>query len=284
MDEAGDRGYTESMSTAVAGGINFIDTSLNYRHQHSERNIGAALQARLGAGTIARDEIVVATKAGYLVPGAAPALPQADLVEGMHSMAPAFLRDQLERSRTNLGIETIDIFYLHNPETQVAGVGAEAFYRRVELAFRTMEELVAEGRIQFYGAATWEGFRRRSSDEILSLVRMAGIARRIAGDGHHFRFIQLPINLGMVEAYVQTAETLDGKPLSVLDAARELGITVVASATLLQSRLAQDLPEIFDEHIPGLATDAQRAIQFTRSTPGVTTALVGMGTGGSRPQ
>ena len=32
------------------------------------------------------------------------------------------------------------------------------------------------------------------------------------------------------------------------------------------------------EYIPGLATDAQRALQFVRSTPGIGTALVGMKT------
>jgi aryl-alcohol dehydrogenase-like predicted oxidoreductase len=62
----------------------------------------------------------------------------------------------------------------------------------------------------------------------------------------------------------------------VLDLAAHSGIAVVASATLLQARLARDLPEGLAEKFPGLATDAQRAIQFTRSTPGILAALVGM--------
>ena len=37
------------------------------------------------------------------------------------------------------------------------------------------------------------------------------------------------------------------------------------------------MPEAVAEQLPGLATDAQRAIQFTRSTPGIAVALVGMG-------
>ena len=46
---------------------------------------------------------------------------------------------------------------------------------------------------------------------------------------------------------------------------------MVASASLLQARLAQ-----VKERLPGLDTDGQRAIQFARSTPGITVALVGM--------
>jgi predicted aldo/keto reductase-like oxidoreductase len=62
----------------------------------------------------------------------------------------------------------------------------------------------------------------------------------------------------------------------VLERAAQLGITVVASASLLQARFARGLPESLAVKFPGLSTDAQRAIQFTRSTPGVSVALVGM--------
>ena len=38
----------------------------------------------------------------------------------MHCMSPAYLENQIERSRRNLGMETIDLFYVHNPESQLA--------------------------------------------------------------------------------------------------------------------------------------------------------------------
>jgi predicted aldo/keto reductase-like oxidoreductase len=59
-------------------------------------------------------------------------------------------------------------------------------------------------------------------------------------------------------------------------AADRLGITVMCSASLSQARLSQNLPPFVGQALKGLSTDAQRAIQFVRSTPGVTTALVGM--------
>jgi predicted aldo/keto reductase-like oxidoreductase len=133
---------------------------------------------------------------------------------------------------------------------------------------------VAQGKIGWYGAATWEGFRKTSGG--LGLSRLAGIAREVGGPDHHFRFIQLPFNLSMTEAFTQRPETRGGNAISVLEAARDAGVTVVASATLLQSKLARGLPAALAQRIPGFETDAQRAIQFARSTPGIAVALVGM--------
>ena len=60
-----------------------------------------------------------------------------------------------------------------------------------------------------------------------------------------------------------------------LHAAAELGISVVASASLLQARLASGLPPQVREALPGFATDAQRALAFVASLP-VSAALAGM--------
>jgi aryl-alcohol dehydrogenase-like predicted oxidoreductase len=274
MDAATDRAYAEAVSCALAAGVNFIDTSLNYRNQRSERAIGAAVRQAVEDGDVQRDEIVVATKAGYLVPDAAPAavLNSSDVVGGMHSMAPAFLRDQLERSSENLGLNAIDLFYLHNPETQLAYMGEMEFLGRIRLAFEWLENAVAEGRIHYYGTATWQGYRHREpSPQALKLEKLAGIASEIAGPAHHFRFIQLPFNLAMPEAF---ANRVNGE--NVLEAAARLGITVVASASLYQARLSRNLPDEIRARLPGAETDAQRGIQFVRSTPGIAVALVGM--------
>ena len=71
-------------------------------------------------------------------------------------------------------------------------------------------------------------------------------------------------------------QTLVEAPAIRLEAARALSVTVVASASILQGRVARDLPDTIREPLGSLATDALTAIQFTRSTPGITTALVGM--------
>jgi len=274
LDQETDWGYAKAIETMIAKGGNFIDTSLNYRNQRSELGVGTALNDLIQRQELQRDEVVVCTKAGYLVPKAVPqgVLSRDEIVGGMHSIAPVFLEDQLSRSQQNLGLSTIDIFYLHNPETQLSHIGQDEFYNRIRGAFECLENAVQEGSVRYYGTATWDGYRRKpDAPDRLSLERLVSIARDIAGDAHHFRFIQLPFNFAMPEAFVQR---VDGANL--LTQARDFGMTVVASATLLQARLAKDIPEEVAAKFPACATDPQRCIQFTRSTPGISVALVGM--------
>jgi aryl-alcohol dehydrogenase-like predicted oxidoreductase len=269
-DPETDNAYAAAVRLALAGGINLVDTSLNYRQQRSERAVAMAIRSFLGMDGGERDEIVVCTKGGYLVPGAIPpgALATDDVVGGCHSLAPAFLTDQIERSRRNLGLETIDVYYLHNPEVQLRFVDNATFRSRLHATFEYLERSVADGLIRWYGTATWDGYLTG----VLSLPQLVDIARTIAGARHHFRFVQLPFNMAMREAISGSVE----RGATFLDSAEELELTVIASASLWQGRLSRGLPPEIGRRFMGLSTDAQRAIQFTRSTPGITSALVGM--------
>ncbi len=87
-----------------------------------------------------------------------------------HCIAPRFLADQLDRSRANLGVETIDVYFVHNPETQLGAVDQATFLVRMRAAFELLEGAVGDGKIRCYGAATWTGFRQpASADDYLSL-------------------------------------------------------------------------------------------------------------------
>jgi aryl-alcohol dehydrogenase-like predicted oxidoreductase len=290
-DEATDLAYTEAVVAAVASGINVIDTAINYRFQRSERSVGAALR-RLAAAGYGREEVILCTKAGFLTPdGEMPAdaeeyfrhefletgvFAAEDVAAGCHCMAPAYLENQLGRSRQNLGAACVDVFYLHNPETQLAEVDRGEFRNRVRKAFQFLESAVTAGKIQAYGLATWNGFRQDAKEQdYLSLPEMAGLARNAGGEAHHFRFVQLPYNLAMPEALTRPNQTLEGRAVPVVQAARALGITLISSAALLQGQLATNLPP-FVAGALGLSNDRLRALQFARSSPGITTALVGM--------
>ena len=293
-DAATDELYSGAVARALELGLNVVDTAINYRLQRSERSVGVALAGLVAAGKLARDEVVVSTKAGFLTPdGDYPSDPTAyftreyiqpgilrveDVVGGMHSLAPVYLENQLERSRHNLGLETIDIFYLHNPETQLQAVSRPEFRARIRVAFEKLEELAIAGKLRCYGTATWDGYRRRPpAPDYLSLAEMVGLAEEVAGAGHRFRAVQLPYNLAMPEAYFFANQEVSGEAMPVLAAAERLGVTVFASASILQGQVARTLPgelrALFNGH---LETDAQCALQFVRSTPGVGTALVGM--------
>jgi aryl-alcohol dehydrogenase-like predicted oxidoreductase len=179
-----------------------------------------------------------------------------------------------------MGLETIDVYYIHNPETQLSVVTRAEFETRLRAAFEALEGERAAGRISHYGVATWNGFRaKQGARDYHSLERMLELAREAAGGGadeHGFRFIQLPFNLAMPEALLAENQTVEGARMSTLEAAQALGVTAVASASIMQGKVARDLPEHVREPLGSLSTDAQTAIQFVRSTPGVTTALVGM--------
>lgn len=297
-DARTDSAYAESIGLALTLGINVIDAAVNYRLQRSERVIGEVLRELIGDGTVKREEIVVATKGGYVTfDGDMPPDPRAwfqehfvrtgivtpgDLVDGSHCMTPKWLAAMIEQSRANLGLETIDFYYLHNPESQVAAVGRDEFRRRLEAAFTLLEQKVADGLIGCYGAATWNGFRAEPAEPAyLSLLELIEAAERVGGAAHHFRVVQLPYNLAMTEAFTKRNQPArDDNLRSVLSTAHDAGIAVCASASLLQGRLGRNLPPLINEAFAGLASDAQRAVQFVRSTPGVNTALVGMSTPG----
>ncbi len=291
-DEECDCRYTEAIARAVELGVNVIDTAANYRFQRSERSVGAALKGLIARG-FARDEIVVCTKAGYLPFDGAPPRDVRQYIEdtfvrpgiasfteiagGAHCMTARYLQNQLRQSLRNMGIDCVDVYYVHNPESQLSSVSPEDFWRRLRAAFEFLEQSAAQGKIKNYGVATWNGFRAEpDAREYHSLARISGIAREVAGDAHHFRFIQLPVNLAMPEALFFQNQELDEEYMSVLQAADRLGVTVVASGSIMQGQVARGLPEWIRDSLGSLGTDAQTGIQFARSAPGITTALVGM--------
>src|SRR5678816_3889154 len=171
-DEATDLGYTHSVVRAVQLGVNVIDTAANYRFQRSERSIGEALKILTNEHGIAREELVICTKGGYLPFDGAPPRSVAqyvtetfvkpgiasfeDIVAGSHCMTPSYLQSQLDQSLRNMGLECVDVYYIHNPESQ--------------------------------------------SGHDHSLTRMVELAREVGGEQHGFHFIQLPFNVAMPEA------------------------------------------------------------------------------------
>src|SRR5437879_3338929 len=230
-DTRTDEGYAAAIVAAVENGINVIDAAMNYRFQRSERSIGAAIR-QLAAKGFEREEIILCTKGGYLTPDdSMPADPNEyffreyiqpgvftakDIAAGSHCMTPKFLKNQLGRSLKNLGVECVDVYYLHNPETQLSEVSKEEFSNRVREAFTFLESAVEAGEIQYYGLATWNGFRQDArARDAMQLAEITQIAQEIAGGRHHFRSVQLPFNLWIKEALPLGNQTLRGRHRTV---------------------------------------------------------------------
>ncbi len=295
-DDADDR-YREALVQAFESGVNVVDTAVNYRHQRSERVVGDAL----AAADVDREAVLVATKGGFVpfdgerprdaatyteAEFVAPGLVDADDLVMGNCIDPDFLAWSLDRSLSNLEVDAVDLYYVHNPEAQLARFDREAMYDRLEDAFTRLEERAAAGDLRHYGVATWEAFRVPPDHEkYLSLPEVVECARRASDragtTGTHLRAVQLPFNVHMADAFtLDSHETADG-PASALAFARAAGLDVFTSASLLQGDLADPdgIPEAVDATLPG-ETPAQRAINFARSAPGVTCALVGTGSPG----
>jgi len=286
--DARDEQYYESIVAALESGVNVVDTAINYRCQRSERVVGRALDA----ADVDREAVLLATKGGFVpFDGTRPADPAAyvreaypDHVEEFVSgncIAPGYIDDQLDRSLANLGVDTIDLYYVHNPETQLETKTPAEVYDQLEATFTRLEERAADGDIRHYGVATWEAFRVQQDDggylslpEVVSRARAASDAAGTAAT--HFRAIQLPFNVFMADAFTVAAHDGADGPQSALRLAHEAELDVFTSASIMQGRLAEEIPDAVRAELNG-DTLAQRAINFARSAPGVTTALVGMG-------
>lgn len=286
-DDVTDNLVSDAIKTAVKGGINVIDTAANYRRGRGELAVGRALSSMFGAGDAKRDELIICTKAGYLpTPGSVfresyfgkGGIGEVDLVGENHCIHPAYIEDRISQSLAALQIDSIDVFYLHNPEAQLAHVTQEVFDARLTAAFEVLEDQVRAGRIGCYGLATWRAFRASPGQPgYISIATVKAIAQKVAGKNpDHFQCVQMPLSITMPEAVNRATQWIGDVSVSPIAAARLLGMAAVSSGSIAQAKVPkmnESLVKWLGEDLPD---DFQRALQFSRSASGLTTALVGM--------
>ncbi|NNE07603.1 MAG: aldo/keto reductase [Gemmatimonadetes bacterium] len=293
-DDETDERYEAAIVEAVRSGANHIDTAINYRCMRSERAVGRALARLIEEEVATRDEIFLATKGGYLPFEREPPsdtdayikrrfldpglVKKSELAgDGTHSLGRRFLRDQVERSRANLGVDCIDLYYLHNPEVQAAALAKVDFLARIRSAFDVMEEFVEAGAIRSYGVSSWDAFRvPPSARQHVALEDLLEQAERVAGNSHHFAAVQLPFNPAMMEGFALNGQPRQGGLVSAFEAISSEGLLCATSSPLLQGRLLKAFPAFLTAGMKGFDTHAARALQFARSVPGIHTVLVGM--------
>ena len=278
----------DAVKKSILGGINVIDSAINYRAQKAERSVGNAISQLIDNNDISREELFVSTKSGYVTNdgdikedlmqyvmreyGKPGIVKEGDISPGYHCMTLPYLNDQLERSLKNLGLDCIDLLYLHNSVEGQTHISREQFLKNLKDVFNFYEKKRKDGKIKFYGMATWECFRVTEENPLfLQLSEVMDLAMKVGGIDHGFRFIQLPFNLMFDQAYLTKNHTINGKTVSFLEAAQMFNLGVFTSVPLLQGKLltANVMPE-FDDY-----STAIRLLQFIRSTPGVTAPLIG---------
>ncbi len=171
------------ITAAVDSGVTFLDTADVYGDGRSERVIGRWLREHPGSG------VTVATKIGR----------RADPV--LASFTPATMTAWVERSRANLGVETLDLVQLHCPETAVYSADA---------VFDVLGQLVADKAIASYGVSV------ETCAEALTSIARPGVSA-----------VQIVFN------------ALRQKPLDeVLPAAADAGVAIIARVPLASGLLS----------------------------------------------
>lgn len=280
--------HRESLRLALLSGCNLIDTSANYGNGASERLVGEVIRHLGEEGKLARDEVVLVTKAGY-VQGDNMNVSKARIDAGnpfpemvefnedcWHCISPEFLEDQITRSLDRLGLKAVDFLLLHNPEYFLkTSSDHSAYYERIGRAFEHLEEEIARGRIGAYGVSSNTFGDPKGSEQLTSISALWDLAtrpgRHPAGSDPGFRMIQMPLNLfepaGALEpnadgvaalefAHSKGIATLGNRPLNSFreDRLVRLSDFEEARAAALRGDLFGDLREALTE---ALETEAR---------------------------
>ena len=297
--DALDTAYADVIARAALSGINVFDTAAHYRHGRSARALGVGLRRAFDRG-VRRSQVFVIAKAGFLTfEGGAPrdfagwfdrtiahrGLGTRADVSGMHVLTPAHVAYQLDRLRALSGLSAFDAFLIDQPEVHVAHMGRVEMHRRLEQCFAVCEQAAKTGTIGCYGIATLDALRAAPDALVFeSLGTLMALAQRAATRvqrsphaRHHFRVVGLPFNQGMLEGLTRSNQaTGEGKVAAAIEAADQLGLLVLGSRGMMNGELARSaLPPVVHA-LAACRNDAQRSLQFNRSTPGLGVCLTGI--------
>jgi aryl-alcohol dehydrogenase-like predicted oxidoreductase len=181
--ESSDDNGIAVVHAALDSGVNFLDSSDMYGWGHNEILLGRALQGR-------RDGVILATKFGQIQ--------QASGGNGVDGR-PEYVRSACEASLKRLGIDVIDLYYIHRIDPKVA----------IEETIGAMSQLVKDGKVRY-----------------LALCEASPATIRRAHKVHPLTAVQTEYSL----LYREEAE-------ETLATTRELGISFVAYSPLGRSML-----------------------------------------------
>lgn len=285
----------------LTSGLNVIDTAAHYRYSRSLAAIGVGLKRAIVEGGVDRRAVWIISKGGFVSFAAGPptdvkAYVKTEIVDaglalceecaGAHVLSRRYIRTQIDMSRDLMGVETLDAFLVDQPEVHIPVWGKAALIAKLGEVFMELEQAVLDGAIRFYGISSFHAFRAAINDPwFLSLASLVALAEKAAKEvtgkerDHHFALIELPFNAVMLDGFSRFNQiTGGGDEASTLQAALQLKLYTVASHGLFKGHLAQHAIDALVQAMPRMANNAQRALQFNRSTPGLGTTLVGMST------
>lgn len=271
--------YENAVIEAVKNGVNLIDTASNYRYTQSEKEIGWALKKIFEQNIAKRDELVVCSKGGFIqLQYPFPQNPytwikdniihknlgtEADISLDQHCLTPKFVDFSFEKSLQYLGVDAIDIYYVHNIEMQFGQMTNEQIFDNTKEIFNVLEQKVKDGKLSYYGLAGWNGLLNEPNNpEYISLKNVVDLA------GSGFKFLQVPFNLAKTHAYSVKNQEIDGEMYTLFEAAQKLGLHVITSSSFLQTNLfKRPFNQAVSKLLGAEFSDFQKALRFCAASP-----------------
>lgn len=275
-NESTDNIYYRSIKECLLSGINVIDTAINYRQMCSEKVIGKLIKDLVRDNVIERSSIFVATKGGFINKAYNWPLHTQSEIKFHHCIRPGYISHTFNTSYANLQLETIDLYFLHNPEIALQHLSKDDFYYLLLQNFIILENEVFKGRLRNYGLATWEGLICSPDDpKYIDLSRVLDMVKIACnGNSHHFGAIELPINVKHHAGLTSRNQFYKGEWRTVLEIAKMNNIKIFASASVLYGQDAKEINIHFN--INSELTVPQKSLLFTKSLPEVVSAIVNL--------
>ncbi|NGZ19249.1 aldo/keto reductase [Vibrio aestuarianus] len=288
--ESDSRGYIESIVKAALLGCNVIDTAINYRGMLSEKNVGEAIKKIIDGGGATREQLVIATKGGFVPcnwinqePRESIELQTTNFIKNnilpvinvnqdviknifnhYHSIDNNYIEYMFNYSLNNLDLDYLDIYYLHNPEKSAEYLSKDEIYIQIFESFSFLESMVKMGKLKYYGLSTYNAFLHdRDNMFYLDLEIIVELAKKAGGEGHHFKYIQLPYNKALRNAGELKNQMYNNVALSTIDSAYCHGINIITNMSLNQVK-SKDQYSIDD------------MIQFLIENEKISSSLIGM--------
>lgn len=241
--------HRAAVGLALDSGINFIDTSPSFAFGDSERLLGEVLAEKFDSDRLARDQVVLISKVGVFVgpeaedlerrrktapiPFSCPLDPKAaaqgeqSLRAGAFCLDPELLERQISASLERLKCTHLDVCLIQSPEHYLAaGKSLEELAQALRAAIQHLEAEVSRGRIGRYGVFSNTVCREKSDPLALDITVLVGLAQELNGDAHHFKVLELPINVA------ESAALSTSGAARISEKARSLGVSLLACRPL----------------------------------------------------
>jgi len=261
-DDLTDEKIAKLVRLALAIGVNVFETSPGYRQGRSEQVLCRTLSNAVTQAMLRRDEICVINKVGCLDNGTA-------------GISPATIRTSLEDSLRSSQLDLFDVVLIRSPEC--FELTFDDWMPQFLEVCALLEEFRSKGKLRWYGLSSWSGFLRMKPHPLhLPLETIMMSVWRVLGAGHGFRFIQMPLSAEVPQAFNRKTQQLRDGAASVLRAAAELELSVLAVAPFQHGQLFNRYPAHGVVQEPGANLSVpQWMVQFSRSFPGVASCIVG---------